>query len=125
MDMDLKRGLRQRLLKYAPLYGLEGLVPPPAVNGRGREGWGFVRSWGWKACLSAVDVSVIIGAVLEVGKVDVRSATSSHGNSQEEAGERREDGATAEGEEYVKRFWEAYDALDKYVLLCRVLAMRL
>ena len=113
MDMDLKRGLRQRLLKYAPLYGLEGLVPPPAVNGRGREGWGFVRSWGWKACLSAVDVSVIIGAILEVGKGDARLATNGSGNSQEAIQETGEHEASTEGEEYVERFWKAYDALDK------------
>ena len=114
MDMDLKRGLRQRLLKYAPMYGLEGLVPPPAINGRGREGWGFVRSWGWKACLSAVDVSVIIGAILEVGKRDVRAVANGDADGQEETREHGEDEARAEGEEYVERFWEAYDALDKY-----------
>lgn len=63
MDMDLKRGLRERLLKFAPQYNLDGLVPGP----ESQEGWGFVRSWGWKACLSATDVAVIIGAILEVG----------------------------------------------------------
>jgi len=67
MDMELKQMLRQRLLKYAPMYGLDGLIPP-ADRGRGDlEGWGFVRCWGWKACLSAMDVAVIVGAILEVG----------------------------------------------------------
>lgn len=66
MDMELKRGLRQRLLKFAPMYGLEGVVPP--AGGRSdKEGWGFVRCWGWKACMSALDVAVIVGAILEVG----------------------------------------------------------
>lgn len=66
MDMEIKRSLRQRILKFAEMYNLDGLVP--GDDGRsGREGWGFVRSWGWKATLSAVDVSTIVGAILEVG----------------------------------------------------------
>ena len=115
MDMDLKRGLRQRLLKYAPLYGLDGLVPPPASAGRGREGWGFVRSWGWKACLSAVDVGVIVGSILEVGKSGLRSLQH-NGTWDRGRNERRdledEDGKL-EGEQWVSRFWDAYDALEK------------
>ena len=115
MDMDLKRGLRQRLLTYAPMYGLDGLVPPAASAGRGREGWGFVRSWGWKACLSAVDVCVIVGALLEVGKSGVTPSETNkiwdRGN-----GEQRElvdNDGKMEGEEWVRRFWDAYDALEK------------
>lgn len=64
MDIELKQTLRRRLLKFAPMYGLDGLVPP---DSRDKEGWGFVRCWGWRACLSAVDVAVIVGAILEVG----------------------------------------------------------
>src|SRR4029077_12937924 len=76
MDMDLKRVLRQRLLKYAPMYGLEGLVPPVgSSHSSNREGWGLVRSWGWKACLSATDVGVIIGAILEVGSNNPSSSS--------------------------------------------------
>jgi cell division control protein 45 len=111
MDMDLKRVLRQRLLKYAPLYGLDELVPPPAVNGRGREGWGFVKCWGWEACLSAVDVAVIIGAILEVGKGELHAATSTVISSQ--TNELTDSEGRVEGEQYVERFWAAYDALDK------------
>ena len=66
MDMELKRSLRERLLKFAEMYNLEGLVPGEDGRG-GREGWGFVRSWGWKATLSAVDVAVVVEAILEVG----------------------------------------------------------
>jgi len=115
MDMDLKRGLRQRLLTYAPMYGLEGLVPPAASAGQGREGWGFVRSWGWKACLSAIDVGVIVGAILEVGKSgpkvgNTERSWEQNGNPKPELVD--EDGKV-EGEEWVRRFWEAYDALDK------------
>ena len=112
--MDLKKGLRNRLLTYAPLYGLDGLVPPAAGAGRGREGWGFVRSWGWKACLSAVDVAVVVGAILEVGKAGVHNGDAVR--SWDRGGERKEiedeDGAK-EGEEWIGRFWEAYDALEK------------
>lgn len=114
MDMDLKRGLRERLLTYAPMYGLDGLVPPRASAGRGREGWGFVRSWGWKACLSAQDVGVIVGAILEVGKSGVTAGDSLR-NWDRGRGEQREpvdEDGKAEGEEWVRRFWEAYDALE-------------
>lgn len=113
MDMDLKRGLRERLLTYAPLYGLDGLVPPRASAGGGKEGWGFVRSWGWKACLSAHDVGVIVGAILEVGKSGVGAGDTSR-NWDRGRGEQRElvdEEGKAEGEEWVQRFWEAYDAL--------------
>lgn len=109
MDMDLKRGLRQRLLNYAPKYGLDGLVPP-AASGRGtREGWGFVRSWGWKATLSAIDVGVIIGAVLEVGKAGPHTADLSRNRG--ERIELTDEDGKQEGAEWVARFWEAYDAL--------------
>lgn len=77
MDMELKRGLRERLLRFAPIYGLDGLVPPVDGGRGGKDGWGFVRCWGWKACLSAVDVAVIIGAILEVGTDPLPEAPSS------------------------------------------------
>ncbi|KAL8995861.1 MAG: hypothetical protein Q9188_006712 [Gyalolechia gomerana] len=112
MDMELKRGLRQRLLKYAPMYGLDGLVPPPVSAGRGKEGWGFVRSWGWKACLSAIDVGVIVGAILEVGKTGIQVDATGRTYDQH-AAEREivdEDGSL-ETQAWVERFWEAYDAL--------------
>lgn len=115
MDMDLKRGLRQRLLTYAPMYGLDGLVPPAPEAGRGKEGWGFVRSWGWKACLSAIDVGVIVGSILEVGKSGVNTGDSARSwdrGRMVKIDVIDEDGK-AEGEEWVRRFWEAYDALEK------------
>jgi len=114
MDMDLKRGLRELLLKYAPLYGLDGLVPPAASVNPSRQGWGFVRSWGWKACLSATDVGVVIGAILEVGKAGVHG--SENGGWDRGRAEKRElvdEEGHKEGEEWVGRFWEAYDALEK------------
>lgn len=117
MDMDLKRGLRQKLLTYAPIYGLDGLVPPPTSSGRGRDGWGFVRSWGWKACLSAIDVGVVVGAILEVGKSGVKLENGAstrgwdrNGGDQQELVD--EDGRL-ESEEWVRRFWEAYDSLEE------------
>lgn len=116
MDMELKKLLRQQLLKYAPLYGLDGLVPPVTSYTSERQGWGFVRSWGWKACLSATDVGVIIGAILEVGSLDAHakhSSLSSSSNSDTKA----EGDANGENQEVnrstsaVPRFWTAYDAL--------------
>ncbi|KAF2480029.1 CDC45 family [Neohortaea acidophila] len=72
MDMEIKRSLRQRILKFAEMYNLEGLVP--GDDGRsGKEGWGFVRSWGWKATLSAVDVAMTVSAILEVGTGSIGS----------------------------------------------------
>ncbi|KAL8793031.1 MAG: hypothetical protein Q9195_004342 [Heterodermia aff. obscurata] len=113
MDMELKKGLRKSLLTYAPMYGLDGLVPPATSGGQGRESWGFVRSWGWKATLSAIDVGVIVGAVLEVGKAGTGSASVSSmgaGRTSEQVALVDEDGRI-EGAEWVSRFWEAYDAL--------------
>jgi cell division control protein 45 len=114
MDMDLKRGLRERLLKYAPLYGLDGIVPPSASTQRGKEGWGFVRSWGWKACLSAGDVGTVVGAILEVGKKGYVSGGNDRSIVMAERELEDEEG-TQESEDWVGRFWEAYDALDEYV----------
>ena len=116
MDMDLKRGLRARLLKYAPVYGLDGLVPPETSVSRGREGWGFVRNWGFKACLSATDVGVIIGAILEVGKSGVTGLEAESWDRGREQREPVDEEGTIEGETWVARFWEAYDALEKWVL---------
>lgn len=122
MDMDLKRGLRHSLLTYAPMYSLDGLVPPPDTLGSGKAGWGFVRSWGWKACLSAIDVGVIIGAILEVGKSGIH--TDATGKVDDDRGIAQgtgiddEDG-TLESQAWVERFWEAYDALGKYVIHVR------
>ncbi|CCJ31198.1 unnamed protein product [Pneumocystis jirovecii] len=46
MDMDLKKSLREKLDKFAPLYGLNNLVFPS-----------FVRTFGFKCTLSASDAS--------------------------------------------------------------------
>ncbi|EEP82285.1 conserved hypothetical protein [Uncinocarpus reesii 1704] len=111
MAMDLKRDLRQKMLKYAPMYGLEGLVPPPSSGGLSgtREGWGFVRNWGWKACLSATDVSVILGAILEVGSLKPTSSTVSKEDSEQL--ENNDISSDSDLSSVVSRFWDAYDAL--------------
>ncbi|KAJ5359245.1 uncharacterized protein N7496_011658 [Penicillium cataractarum] len=117
MDMELKRVLRGRLLKYAPMYGLDGLVPPEPSGGHAssREGWGFVRCWGWKACLSATDVGVIVGAMLEVGPHEASGAwdtkrlprpRSSNDDTEASSGPGESDLASL-----LPRFWSAYDAL--------------
>lgn len=71
LDMEIKRSLNKRLGKFAEMYGLEGLVPSDAGDGAvtvgGKEGWGFVKSWGWRGTLSAVDVATVVSAILEVG----------------------------------------------------------
>ena len=113
MNMDLKRGLRQRLLTYAPIYGLDGLVPPV---GRTREGWGFVKTWGWTGCFSAVDVAVITGAILEISKHGVDKTGrerphSSHNDESDQVGNGDQNGIS-EGEQWVSNFWQAYDALE-------------
>jgi len=120
MDMDIKRALRPKLLQYAGLYGLDDLVPSADTDGKNRggtkEGWGFVRSWGWRATLSAQDVGVVVGAILEIGK---RAATTleNGGWDRREARETTDEDGTLEGQEWVDRFWDAYDALEKYEFL--------
>lgn len=116
MDMELKRVLRQRLLKYAPMYGLEGLVPQEAPGHvSSREGWGFVRCWGWKACLSATDVGVILGAILEVGPQDASASSWDTGrlsrNRNANHSDHPEGSAESDLASLLPRFWSAYDAL--------------
>ncbi|KAK5715931.1 DNA replication initiation factor cdc45 [Elasticomyces elasticus] len=71
LDLEVKRTLRSRVGKFAEQYGLEGLVPEgdgSELTGKG-EGFGFVRSWGWRGTLSAGDVVSVVSAILEVGAV--------------------------------------------------------
>ena len=112
MDMDLKKSLREKLLKYAGVYGLDDLVP----SGTGRaayeqEGWGFIRSWGWKAQLSALDVGVIVGAILEVGPS--HPVNSSGDSNHHDISTQRTDANEVEerSETLLPRFFSAYDAL--------------
>ncbi|KAK0742174.1 CDC45 family [Apiosordaria backusii] len=120
MDMTLKRELRSKLLKYASLYNLDELVPTIDTDGKDRGGakdsWGFVRSWGWRATLSAQDVGVVIGALLEVGKNSSSSdpSTSEGGPSQDlmEISTTASSSSSAPSEEWLPRFWDAYDALE-------------
>lgn len=114
MDMELKKVLRQKLLKFAPLYGLEGLVPPASSGGQtgNREGWGFVRSWGWNACLSATDVGVILGAILEVGVRDFSAEDHDHDRFRNPANRFTSTNALeSDLSNLLPRFYDAYDAL--------------
>jgi cell division control protein 45 len=129
MDMEIRRSLRQQLLKHAPIYGLEALVPPD----RQKDSWGFVRCWGYKACFSAMDVGVIVGAILEVGDMnreflDSRvPPTSTHSGistpkTSLEPTHRivptHVELANYDPEESLhKRFWTAYDALSNVAKL--------
>ncbi|KAH8680946.1 CDC45 family [Xylariales sp. PMI_506] len=119
MDMMLKKELRTKLLKYASLYNLDDMVPGAETDGRDRggakDGWGFVRSWGWRATLSAQDVGVVIGALLEVGK---HGTSLGHDNANQasqspsQLQDSMEDSGREESQEWLSRFWEAYDALE-------------
>jgi cell division control protein 45 len=114
MDMELKRVLRQRLLKYAPMYGLDGLVPPEAPGpSSSREGWSFVRCWGWKACLSATDIGVIVGAILEVGPQDASASWDNKRLPVDRNNDADNPDGSAESDlaSLLPRFWSAYDAL--------------
>jgi cell division control protein 45 len=141
MDMELKRGLRERLLKFAPMYDLDGLVPSEDSHSHRHEGWGFVRSWGWQACLSAVDVAVITSAILEVGteqffdtisaatpQTDFRMKvfssnynsrmqalptppTSHNGDSSPSASQLEQEASILDPDWTTSRFFAAYDAL--------------
>lgn len=117
MDMDLKQNLRNRLLKYADLYKMDDLVPATNTDGKdlggSKEGWGFVKSWGWKATLSAHDVGVVIGAMLEVGKQPAASLEHGAWDRSRDRKEISDEDGTLEGEEWVRRFFDAYDALEK------------
>jgi cell division control protein 45 len=114
MDMMLKRELRTKLLKYASLYNLDDMVPSIDTDGKDRagakDGWGFVRSWGWRATLSAQDVGVVLGALLEVGKQGDNPVQTMDMELDPEA---ENEEMEAQGNEWVARFWEAYDALEK------------
>ena len=130
MDIDIKQGLRERLLKYAPIYGLEGLLPTSSHT-LGKEGWGFVRFWGWKACLSAADVSIIIGAVLELGKSVVKpglresfsAENRGPGNNRVDLSKDMNSASSHTKDDHamhdnvMNRFWAAYDALGSVDLL--------
>ncbi|KAI3318296.1 CDC45-like protein [Xylariaceae sp. AK1471] len=115
MDMVVKKELRTKLLKYASLYNLDDMVPAAETDSKDRagakDGWGFVRSWGWRATLSAQDVGVVIGALLEVGRHS--TVVDEDGRIRPSPGQDLEDdGGAAEAQEWVSRFWEAYDALE-------------
>ncbi|KAI1409395.1 cell division control protein [Hypoxylon sp. FL1857] len=115
MDIMLKKELRSKLLKYASLYNLDEMVPAVETDNGDRagnkDGWGFVKSWGWRGTLSAQDVGVIIGALLEVGKHNALTHDSG-GARASQLQDLEDDGGAAETQEWVSRFWEAYDALE-------------
>jgi cell division control protein 45 len=105
MDMDLKRSLKEKLERYAPLYGLDSVVKE-----------GFVRCWGWRGCLSAADVAYVVGGILEVGKgqrAGRPKGTDPNDEVSEEVGRLEEE---KEVEEWITNFWDAYDALTRFAL---------
>ncbi|KAK6355536.1 hypothetical protein TWF696_004635 [Orbilia brochopaga] len=110
MDMDLKRGLRDKLDVYKGRYGLEEIV---------REG--VVKCWGWNGCLSAGDVAVIVGCLLEVGRSGRKKRVAAVGGGGGANGkwDGEEEGADAaarledeEVQESIANFQAAYDAIE-------------
>lgn len=107
MDVELKKTLRDRLSQYAGLYGIEGIVPPGGRSGK--EGWGFIKSWGWKASLSAIDVVTLVGAILDVGP---HHAISSVAGPETGASSQRSTASLADDQRNTtNNFFPAYDAL--------------
>ncbi|KAI1207083.1 CDC45-like protein [Annulohypoxylon truncatum] len=114
MKLDVKKNLRAKLLQYASLYNLDDMVPSVDTDGGDRagakDGWGFVRSWGYLATLSAQDVGVILGAILEVGK---NNALIDGGHFQaSQIRDLEDESGAAEAQEWISRFWQAYDAVE-------------
>ena len=108
MDVDLKKTLRTKLSDYAGLYGIEGIVPESGPYAD-QEGWGFVKSWGWKASLSAIDVVTLVGAILDVGPhhtLPTASSTEVVSSSQRSTAAVPEEDSKA-----TYNFFPAYDAL--------------
>ncbi|EPS45567.1 hypothetical protein H072_490 [Dactylellina haptotyla CBS 200.50] len=108
MDMDLKKGLRDKLDVYKARYGLEEIV---------REG--VVRCWGWNGCLSAGDVAVVVGCLLEVGKGGrakksefSASKSGKTGITEAEAIDEAARLEDAEVQESIVNFQAAYDAIE-------------
>ena len=111
MKMDIRRSLRQKLLQYAPRMGLPGLVPRGVGVGPQRwEGYGFVRCWGWEACLSAADVAVIVGAMLEVGRPE--KGRGAQDDDEPTNGAAVDEDGQIQSDEFASRFNMAYDALN-------------
>ncbi|KAK5705989.1 DNA replication initiation factor cdc45, partial [Elasticomyces elasticus] len=74
--------------------------------------WSFVRCWGWKACLSATDVGVIIGAILEVGPEDAPGSWDVKRLPRPKKPSENPEGSTeSDLSSLLPRFWSAYDAL--------------
>lgn len=119
MDMELKRTLREKLMENAKRFQLDDLMPAESAYGSRREGWGFVRCWGWKACLSAADIAVVLGAILEVGDAkDYPTPRDERGiiNPTQTAGDVQKERNEA-NERNTARFWTAYDALNSVDIL--------
>ncbi len=130
MDMELKQGLRGKLIKYAEIMNLPELVPGEDTDrvGADKDSWGFVRSWGWRATLSASDVGVVVSSILEVGKGSATNTSAVNGDFTGwdrggEVTERTDIDGQQESEEWVGRFWDAYDALDKVDVLLQSLPL--
>ena len=112
MDIDLKKSLREQLLKYAGVYGLDEVVPSGSGHASyDQEGWSFIRSWGWKAQLNATDVAVVLGAILDFGSSHISAASRPPQFGSSQATTTSEADLPSRSEHLIPRFFAAYDAL--------------
>ncbi|RMZ89174.1 hypothetical protein DV736_g3607, partial [Chaetothyriales sp. CBS 134916] len=109
MDIGLKKSVREQLLKYAGVYGLDGVIPVGSGQASyEQEGWSFVRTWGWKAQLNATDVGVVLGAILDLASPSPMPIKATNiGSTQQTETEEVPDRSEA----LIPRFFAAYDAL--------------
>ncbi|KTW30903.1 DNA replication initiation factor CDC45 [Pneumocystis jirovecii RU7] len=107
MDMDLKKSLREKLDKFAPLYGLNNLVFPS-----------FVRTFGFKCTLSASDASYGLSALLETGKYKDGKYELDKENKSLEKKSTNDKQENLMRDFWLNYFYDAFDALDDIDALC-------
>lgn len=104
MDMDLRRALRERLERYAPLYGCDDITFPS-----------FVRTFGYKCTLSASDAAYAMTALMEHGLDYVNTVDKE--NQRPTDSEKTLEAWKLRDQQWVDGFWDAYDALNNVDVL--------
>ncbi|EDK40960.2 hypothetical protein PGUG_05058 [Meyerozyma guilliermondii ATCC 6260] len=97
MDVTVKKQLPYIFNKYLPLYGLEGIV---------RDG--FVRTYGYRGQLSAMECVEALTALLECDRAQV--SNGDHPDDDRLIHQRIEDKERI----WVSNFWMSWDALSTY-----------
>ncbi|EPX73193.1 DNA replication pre-initiation complex subunit Cdc45 [Schizosaccharomyces octosporus yFS286] len=113
MDMNLKKTLKSSLQRFAPLYGLDDVIFHS-----------FTRTYGFKCTLSASDVAYAISALLEVGGagtfLQAKNVTKEPDMTEEQYLQKFEE---EQKQEWLKNFYDAYDALDNVNALEKALKL--